>query len=1378
MSTPSAAAGNVVENLENAGRLVDQHIKADQSFWELSGQLTITTHQTSNASGNTDRDYPAVQSYWPALESMPFLGEVNCTPLPPELVQAFENMQCNCAVGLMPLIARAWLTIDSTIYIWSYEDGKDLAYFDGLNEVILTAGLLKPKEGVFQEHIEYLLCLTTPVEIVVLGVSFTGSPSDPYSEMHLQPEPLFNLPSDNVNMLSVVGSPEGRIFLAGKDGCLYEVVYQAEEGWFSSKCRKVNHSVSRLSFLVPSFLTFSEDPLLQIVIDGSRHILYTRSQSGTIQVYDLGLDGHSLSRVDSMQQGSMVQRACYAARSMDQSLFKPIVHMAIIPMSDSSTLHLMAVTQAGVRFYFTTTPNGIHGRPSLLAMVHVRLPPGHSPSSTIPKLGSTVHQSFYRRGTLLLSSSMMEDRDQLWIMDPDMFPFQPTVIESVISRPLEGHTWAIAEAIQPGDLEAVASLTPLPPLVVTQHVRPPRRFILLTTQGCYVITRLRPVDQLQSLFETSKGAAGDAVQSFFALHKEVQACAMALILATSPNQQLAFWATEAFFKYGGEPHIVFPGSGGMYPLGGGGGIVTSTPMTPLAQQQYSTPVHGQTPSSLPHPYNSSVVMNTPGSYGNLQGTAGSAGALGRAVVGPEVVLSGKHDGLCRYLARLLRPLWNEQVAVFYKPPGDMQAEQVVSAYTSEELSAFMEQMYSLKCFIDLNSRLLSALSSRPGSSASPANIHQRVLSYMRPEGMVTTSPNQVQTTLLEKYKADAQVYEQNSLHNICSLVTQCCESLSLWKLVCEHELHVVAEGLSQQERQQLVATTFRALIVSSRPLISSVISALLNRYAGDVNMTESLSSRLLEVAPSLYSQDDAIASKARELVTVARTIQNREEQLQRLKESVMYYSKVISRINLPSVCELCRDLKFYSGIVELALCAAGVKDRKNLAIHFYKSGQPQQDVNGQAAYIERQRCYSIVTSTLQQLLVQEQPAKRPSSVPAQPGPPSPMVERQQPSDPHEEFDELLTMCLRSDDELFHVTLYSWMITAPVNLTDRLVQIRTPYIEPFLKHMVASQQQDILMFLNLLWRYYEKNKNYSAAAKILDQLANIQSPNLTLDQRVEYISRAVMCAKSCNLATSGSSIGEFLHELEDKMEVARIQLNIVEAVKSLQHQTSNTRAAVEMLTRELMDISKLYGDFADPFQLSECKLSIIHCAGHYDSILVESLWTEIIDKEVALAKKQSVENQMQGVYTKLIQLGQVYIHSERFFPLEHIISVLEKYSCQQHWRVDFVYSTLHKVGVSLQTLFDIYNRLFKSKLPFWQFIHQPLSIIYSLHCFYRDNPSLIPAYERSAFKAMVLDAISVYLVELHTATPSAAGDLQMKFRQLQTHIQGLYMDRDR
>jgi nuclear pore complex protein Nup155 len=40
---------------------------------------------------------------------------------------------------------------------------------------------------------------------------------------------------------------------------------------------------------------------------------------------------------------------------------------------------------------------------------------------------------------------------------------------------------------------------------------------------------------------------------------------------------------------------------------------------------------------------------------------------------------------------------------------------------------------------------------------------------------------------------------------------------------------------------------------------------------------------------------------------------------------------------------------------------------------------------------------------------------------------------------------------------------------------------------------------------------------------------------------------------------------------------------------------------------------LYEEFADRFDLSECKLSIVHCAGLYDNALVENLWQSIIDK---------------------------------------------------------------------------------------------------------------------------------------------------------------------
>ncbi len=37
-------------------------------------------------------------------------------------VEQFGHVQCNCMIGLFPEIDRAWLTIDSDIYVWRFED--------------------------------------------------------------------------------------------------------------------------------------------------------------------------------------------------------------------------------------------------------------------------------------------------------------------------------------------------------------------------------------------------------------------------------------------------------------------------------------------------------------------------------------------------------------------------------------------------------------------------------------------------------------------------------------------------------------------------------------------------------------------------------------------------------------------------------------------------------------------------------------------------------------------------------------------------------------------------------------------------------------------------------------------------------------------------------------------------------------------------------------------------------------------------------------------------------------------------------------------------------------------------------------------------------
>jgi nuclear pore complex protein Nup155 len=74
-------------------------------------------------SGLSDVDYPMLEVGPNGLPLLRQMGLVNRIPLPPELVEHFGHMQSYCMMGLFPLIQRAWLSIDSDIYVWTYEDG-------------------------------------------------------------------------------------------------------------------------------------------------------------------------------------------------------------------------------------------------------------------------------------------------------------------------------------------------------------------------------------------------------------------------------------------------------------------------------------------------------------------------------------------------------------------------------------------------------------------------------------------------------------------------------------------------------------------------------------------------------------------------------------------------------------------------------------------------------------------------------------------------------------------------------------------------------------------------------------------------------------------------------------------------------------------------------------------------------------------------------------------------------------------------------------------------------------------------------------------------------------------------------------------------------
>lgn len=757
--------------------------------------------------------------------------------------------------------------------------------------------------------------------------------------------------------------------------------------------------------------------------------------------------------------------------------------------------------------------------------------------------------------------------------------------------------------------------------------------------------------------------------------------------------------------------------------------------------QYHTPPGGQHAGGTPH------GVQTP-NFGMT---------LGRAVLGPEVELSGRHNGLCRYLSRLLRPLWNEHIVVSQPPSRTQPEEQFYSRYSFDELAVFLEQVYNFKSFFERNPQLLTPPLERSHTESPSAHL-------LRHGNLNADSPHPGHM----KQRSEAAAQEFDSTRFLYQLVVRCYECLSLWKLVCEYQLHLTVSGLGKDLRERLKLATFRFLILSGRDLTSALISSLLARYAGETGLSATLSSRLRDSTPSLFSQSDAIVNKANELVALATASQSSHEQHNYLRESLKLYSEVSLQLSLKEVCCRYQALHYLEGVIELCLCTAQRRDPQNLGLHFYKSGQPTDDTAGKKAFFEREYSYCNITAALSEIKDQA-----PSSpLPSRPGPPTPQAERND-NMAGKQFNAAVAMALHSTDELFHVHLYSWFRS--VGLTDRLVEIKTPYIENYLKYTTAIQQ-DNRVFLDLLWRYYEKNGNYGAAAKILDQLANREGPELTLDERIEYVSRAVMCAKSSTLPTASSQDGEFLHQLEEKMEVALVQLSVLELL-SQRRLLPEVTSALHQLNSELMDITQLYEHFAEKFDLPECKLAIVHCAGHYDPTLLESLWRDIIENELRSSATSSVDTQFVNLRSKLVSLGSTYAKSERFFPVEYLALTLEQQACERHWRANSVHRLLREMGVATLPLYKIYDNMFKAKDPVWVSLKDPLHVLSAIHSLlfeYVQIPSDVSIYEQPAFNNELLDCISHYLVYLQTLPPSTLdlAALVAQFRNLQSNIQKL------
>lgn len=301
-------------------------------------------------------------------------------------------------MGILPELGRAWISVDNRLYLWDYTNPVMYTLYNGLSDVIVSVALATPKAGIFTDIVKYVLVVATTVEVVLLAVTFRPSSDRNYLELKLQ-NTQYTISTDNTTIFKIVCSVKGRIFLAGNDRNLYELVYEtSSESWREfigfdepHKCKKVSHSSwSLINILDPVFRVFGgvEDGLVDLAVDDLRGILYGVSSNGNLSIFHLGIDGcaavSTASGFDVIRhvQDYLITRSSIGRSSgvVDPATLK-VVSLHVVDPTECSGVHLVITMSSGARVYICVNTSywkhvvSASDTPQTIQIIGIRNPP-------------------------------------------------------------------------------------------------------------------------------------------------------------------------------------------------------------------------------------------------------------------------------------------------------------------------------------------------------------------------------------------------------------------------------------------------------------------------------------------------------------------------------------------------------------------------------------------------------------------------------------------------------------------------------------------------------------------------------------------------------------------------------------------------------------------------------------------------------------------------------------------------------------------------------------------------------------------------------------------------------------------------------------------
>ncbi|KAI5123612.1 hypothetical protein M0805_003428 [Coniferiporia weirii] len=1242
--------------LQNASRLIqDQLIKDAQVIPDLGDMLTIPGGQSS-----------AAYTVFPGDYRIPFQKRKHIG-IPPALWEHFQSSKFVCHMGIMTEIERAWITLDHKLFLWDYIEGQELSSFIEQPDVITHVALVKPKPGVFINEITYLLVICTPITVILLGLSSqpaTGPDYRRHKEIRLYATDM-SVSTDGIEMTSVVGTSDGRVFMCGVgDGNMYELHYQEKEVWFGKRFHLVNHSASGMPSFIPLLRTaHNEERIIALVADHDRDCIYSLSEHNWISIWkpDPNKGLRKLQTLSNLQK--QAQDKAPGTPALAQGLHLTSLH--VIHQRESKTgIQLMALSTNGVRLYFSPAPAGYGGysygtqygaaEPRQLHLVHVRLPPTnllHPDEQFRPQRMST---SMYGAPMQLQSNPtacIVKDLTTASYIDGLMVASQPSDVD--------GKDFLVG--ISP-DLTRIGSLgqaqAPSAPQVSTANYYPSAPSSAFYSSGA--ATRLPLTEQATLLYiegtiwaiapVTSPSilatpttspeplVSNELATQFSLPHQEfiiVTNVGISHLVKRRAVDYLRDSLEEIRSEGSLQPILDFRDSFGrdqtcamLLALASGN--------TYLAMERNRLSIYDEVVSLSPEI--ASVAKQMLYEIGDRplwvdRGYAGDSQG--------NVIFSGRREGFTMYFARLVRPLWRAKISKT-GPTGQS------TNFDDATLVVIQRNLYALKNFLESNPQMFS---SAPGE--------------------------QVGSGGRQGAEHDAWKVEQSSASLLQTLLGRSVEAISFILLLIDYHFGDLVAQCDKDTQVVISSLTYEELITTESGLHVSraLVNVIINSQIGQQISIDTVSDILQQRCGSFCSADDVMLYKARESVRKAADVKDPSERQSILGESLRLFTRAARVIEFEKLREICGDyqhLNYAKGAVELPIQCAAVVDSDNVGLSFWMAGCPADDPRSNVL-AKRERCYDLILHSLS--IFDDQCAKNPT---------------------RQDFEDVRNhaydAAFSSEDPVFHSHLYEWMIQK--SMTDALLEIRPPYLESHLLREPASAYK-----YQLLWQLYVKNGQYLRAAEVLVALAQSTEFDLSLESRLEFLTLAVSNAKSHPVSVSGKheTAIAFLTELEDQLEVAQVQMELLHVLLPRMNEQGEVEEKIQLLQRRLFNITELYQFYAEPFDLPSIKLLILRVSDHHDEAVVKPIWNAIFEDATS---DGAPDQQADRISTTVINYGRRFYPSDSAFPLRYIALLLVRFVLSNKGARSHGWAPriLRECGVPNSEIWDIFHDMYESQIP--------------------------------------------------------------------------------